>query len=107
MDKYVKASELLKYRRKVMGCDWSGDFWEYAVLVTDIYSIPAADVAEVKHGEWVNVKDFGGGNCFADCSICRTQEKAPNPTALKMFRRYCPYCGARMDGRGINNVVQI
>ena len=57
----------------------------------------AADVVEVKHGKWINVQDFGGGKCFADCSICGTQEKAPNPTALKMFRRYCHYCGAKMD----------
>ena len=56
-----------------------------------------ADMVEVKHGKWINVQDFGGGKCLADCSICRTQEKAPNPTALKMFRRYCSYCGAKMD----------
>ena len=60
-------------------------------------AITTADVVEVKHGKWINVQDFGGGKCFADCSICRTQEKAPNPTAFKMFRRYCSYCGAKMD----------
>ena len=60
--------------------------------------IPAADVAEVKHGEWINIQNYGGGKCFGVCSNCGEEQKAPNPTALKMFRKYCSYCGAKIDG---------
>ena len=51
-----------------------------------VRTFPAADVVEVKRGEWIDtVTGYA-------CSICHTQE----PT--KRFL-YCPNCGARMDGR--------
>lgn len=66
--------------------------------IDDVLNIPAADVVEVKHGEWVNmvraVIDTVG-----DCSECgkeavwRTLNK---PYAL------CPHCGAKMDGGADN-----
>ena len=62
--------------------------------------LPTADVAEVLHGEWTNIADYGGGNCFANCSVCGTQTKAENPTVLKFFKKHCSWCGAKMDGRG-------
>lgn len=92
MDEYIKRSNLLNKAKRLQG-----DTFAAPVIVAMIEDEPKADVVEVKHGKWINVQDFGGGKCFADCSICRTQEKAPNPTAFKMFRRYCSYCGAKMD----------
>jgi hypothetical protein len=51
-----------------------------------------------KHGKWVGVTDFGNGNCIGYCSACGTTQKAEHPTALKMFHKYCRWCGAKMDG---------
>lgn len=48
----------------------------------------AADVVEVKHGEW-NTTDTPLGMCCV-CSVCGSC-----PT---MEYNYCPYCGAKMDG---------
>ena len=45
-----------------------------------------ADVAEVKHGEWVH------GECVSHCSECGFETYPENITP------YCPNCGARMDG---------
>lgn len=44
-----------------------------------------ADVAEVKHGEWVD-RD---GKTW--CSLCDASNKQYKPP-------YCPHCGAKMDG---------
>lgn len=51
-------------------------------------------------GEWINIVDFGGGNCFGFCSVCGTEQKAQNATALKFSNKYCHWCGADMKGEG-------
>lgn len=52
--------------------------------------LPTADVVEVRHGHW-NTTDTILGRC-CECSVCGSL-----PT---MEYRYCPYCGAKMDGKG-------
>lgn len=49
-----------------------------------------ADVAEVKHGEWL-LKYRGVGH-YWECSECEYME------CTKPRTKYCPYCGAKMDG---------
>lgn len=53
---------------------------------------------EVVHGRWEHIKDYGGGNCFGYCSHCKTPIKANSLMALEMYNKYCPWCGAKMDG---------
>lgn len=53
-------------------------------------SIPAADVVEVRHGQWV----YEPGH-IPHCSECgRYSDDADTGEAI-----CCPFCGARMDGR--------
>lgn len=65
--------------------------------ITDriIDSLPAADVEPVRHGRWLK--------CFEDwrqqiegskCSACGFEYYG---TGISRFR-YCPNCGAKMDG---------
>lgn len=49
---------------------------------------PAADVAEVRHGEWIY-----GEFDIPHCSECG-KEVLPN-----QISKHCPDCGAKMDGR--------
>ena len=63
-----------------------------------IEDVPSADVVEVVHGEWVHIKDCGGGKCSGHCSVCWALQEASHPSALKEGFRYCRWCGARMDG---------
>jgi len=56
-----------------------------------ICSIPAADVAEVVHAEWVN-------NVCTKCKkVCSTLYYNNTPTH-HFLTPYCPNCGAKMDG---------
>ena len=59
---------------------------EKAVKV--IYRIPAADVALVVHGEWI--EDESG---YQICSNCGDEHYLDEYRAT-----YCESCGARMDG---------
>ena len=64
---------------------------------------PADDVAPVRHGEWLN---FYGDFSTAECELCaELYEVSPDESpqkeyfdAFKEFYRYCPNCGAKMDG---------
>lgn len=52
-------------------------------------AMPAADVAPVVHGEWLNGRTFLEN---AVCSNCKTTYEA-----YYSKYQYCPRCGARMD----------
>lgn len=62
------------------------------------------DVEEVKHGEWLPLKqkkhwadaEIASTNTVGFyCSVCGAEEK------LKY--RYCHYCGAKMEGKKVKN----
>ena len=61
-----------------------------------IRELPAADVAEVVHGRWIDgAEDFTCGNHNAECSICRCYVSWDG---CDEDFNYCPNCGAKMDG---------
>lgn len=62
-------------------------------------SVPAADVAPVKHGRW-EMRPTGmmteyGPELKAFCTACNNSNKQYQPP-------YCPHCGAKMDGDGMD-----
>ena len=56
-------------------------------------SVPAADVAPVVHGRWIE-KTVPEGCRYFECSNCGAHEN--RHTAIKGY--YCWRCGAKMDG---------
>ncbi len=74
----------------------------YAYAAMDVIKrLPAADVAEVVHGEWQGEGDgYADGALVYDvwhCSQCGycIDDGTDNPDCLP---KYCPNCGAKMDG---------
>ena len=63
------------------------------ICTKEINSIPAADVAPVVHGRWV---DAGRG--IKACSNCNHGIKEHMACA----NHYCPNCGTKMDGGADN-----
>ena len=85
---YIEREEVLKHKRKMNSTDFSGEFWDEAVLCEDIWKIPKADVTEVRHGKWIKAgcsEKYGNANCsecgYWDWSDCN----------------FCSNCGAKMD----------
>lgn len=60
--------------------------------VRRLLSIPAADVAPVVHGRWIEQEKYTFGTMY-DCSICGNRILDNGHSW-----NYCPNCGARMDG---------
>ena len=55
--------------------------------------IPSADVAPVRHGQWI-AKGYVCGETEYQCPECKETEWRTSASRLK----YCPFCGAKMDG---------
>ena len=62
-------------------------------IARDISDLPAADVAEVRHGRW------SSNGIALVCSEC-----GKSVNLVEMFAHYCPYCGTRMDKEAEHDV---
>ena len=64
-----------------------------AIDIKDVDAIPAADVAPVRHGRWLEVREkrLFGEHYFL-CSNCKSRN------GLMIPFNYCPNCGTKMDG---------
>lgn len=68
--------------------------------IIGIELLPAADVAPVKHGRWVQVRiiRYNGDKPYTqfshNCSLCNYFNKKKKGWNTK----FCPNCGAKMDG---------
>ena len=63
-----------------------------AIDIEDVDAILAADVAPVRHGRWLEVREkrLFGEHYFL-CSNCNSRN------GLMIPFNYCPNCGAKMD----------
>lgn len=78
-----------QYKECLRKSDFCGDTVAWNICA-DIKAIPAADVAPVVHGLWVEHLDE------MECSVCKRQwNYCDNDTNTFNF---CPNCGAKMDG---------
>ena len=117
MAEYIDREAAIAKCREIAACEWnhraSPVSWAdaYEQFAEDIEEIPAADVAPVRHGRWLDrpknqgLKDEEIGtvgmvdgepwsSCY--CSECGEWLVASDEYAVK--GNYCPNCGAKMDG---------
>ena len=62
----------------------------------EIREMPAADVAEVVHGQWYMLDDCANAGLY--CSACSRRVHREEFAYKKLKSKYCPHCGAKMDG---------
>ena len=55
------------------------------------------EVSPVRHGRWEE-RDDGFGGTYYRCSVCGEDWCTIDGTPAENGMRYCPQCGARMDG---------
>ena len=76
-------------------------------MKTFIKNRPAADVAPVVHGHWLpSEDDFDDEDVLFDveewcdwqCSSCGEELCYDDPMPSHLLPRFCPNCGAKMDG---------
>ena len=98
MTEYIEREALMRRIKEIhcAECDsyhgvrcracWVDDTLDY------IDSEPAADVAPVRHGRWVEKEKYTFG-IMCDCSLCENRILDNGHPW-----NYCPNCGAKMDG---------
>ena len=65
----------------------------------EIREMPAADVAEVVHGEWLRADDDWNSLTTIQCSLCGEEWCFETDDDVSLLNyKYCPNCGAKMDG---------
>lgn len=64
-------------------------------LKTWIDLVPT-EAEPIRHGHWM-LYEFAMNNRWRKCSVCGTADEYINNSGLEAIRRYCPYCGAKMD----------
>ena len=62
-----------------------------------IQALPTPDVEEVRHGEWLPVTYTYFGLKRYECSECKDDEYWQK-RYLEHKEKFCPNCGAKMDG---------
>ena len=74
-------------------------------IASEISDLPAADVAEVVHGEWLRSDDDWNSLTTIQCSICGEEWCFETDDDVSLLNyKYCSNCGAKMDG-GIDNAT--
>ena len=70
----------------------------------EIREMPAADVVEVVHGEWLRSDDDWNSLTTIQCSCCGEEWCFETDDDVSLLNyKHCPNCGAKMDG-GNDNV---
>lgn len=99
MKEYIERAEALdicqkEYEDRLRMADYCGDTVAWDIGGT-IKGIPAADVAEVRHGKWVEYPRAHYFKC-SECKYTVPYRKAIFVNGNREYD-YCPSCGARMD----------
>ena len=82
MDDYIKREDV---KREAFDLDNN-----FVIDLCDVNLIPSADVVPVRHGKWDAYDRYSQWIMHYKCSEC-------NAVADDSYK-YCPYCGAKMDG---------
>lgn len=93
IDKQAALAELNKTYDKMAG--FYPQFYNgYQFALNQLREFPTADVAEVRHGHWIDCEDEYSS--YVRCSVCG--DEYTNWEADCAHTHFCPGCGADMRG---------
>ena len=90
MAEYIDRSKIAEMLNAVYEDGWTTKYSVEMCLnlaQKTLLSLPAADVEEVKHGQWV----FDASTIIPRCTVCGEDAIAETVSP------YCPWCGAKLD----------
>ena len=91
MAEYIKRENVLakidEFAKQNIAHGFPVDVFDIEMMKKMVEKLPAADVAPVVHGRWVN-------GC--QCSVCGDRHGPYNSRHVQYYN-HCPNCGAKMD----------
>ena len=99
MDEYIKREAATNVACNIL---WKMNDLSTSVMAKALNSIPASDVAPVRHGRWLHTEEPLGWkdvDCM-ECSACHDSWIIEEDYCFDDMPlwNYCPSCGAKMDG---------
>lgn len=104
MAEYIEREVVIAKCKEIASCEWNhraspvslADAYEQ--FAEDVEELPAADVAPVVHGRWIETYHEGYEMWGYDCSEC--DDGFATKERCKSKPNYCHNCGAKMDLEG-------
>ena len=101
-DEYISREKTLALLKSLGSRDYrreKGTIQDAIKMISSSAYTPAADVAEVVHGEWLRADDDWNSLTTIQCSLCSEEWCFETDDDVSLLNyKYCPNCGARMDG---------
>lgn len=72
------------------------DTYDKSYILDLVDEQPTVDAEPTRHGHWIPY-EFATDYRWRKCSVCGTADEYINNLGLEAIRRYCPFCGAKMD----------
>ena len=88
-----KFNKKVDMEERIIDARTAERFATFCALADAVEEMPTADAEVVVHGTW-EAKGYVCGESEFECSVCHETEWR---TSISRFR-WCPFCGARMDG---------
>ena len=98
-DEYISREKTLALLKSLGSRDYrreKGTIQDAIKMISSAEYTPAADVAPVVHGRWHLLDDCANAGLY--CSACGRRVHREEFAYKKLRSKYCPHCGARMDG---------
>lgn len=106
MKEYIEREDAVKHLKSRTGqfIDDVGKGWNAGIeaSISYIEGLPAADVAEVRHGKWVHPHWYNDVSC-ANCSECGFEAQHREYRGVQKYYKICPNCGARIDEEDVQD----
>lgn len=100
MKEYIPREDALNFETKISAdpAEIQAISQGMALYAKHIADIPAADVVEVVHAEWKVTDAYPHRVYCGHCFLTYAQEQWTVWKDGTLPRKYCPNCGAKMDG---------
>lgn len=102
MTEYIKREELMEFPIRRNHYDRKNGNKHFINGIETVLeyaeNLPAADVAPVRHGQWICIRK---GYEEYECSVCHGMDSNCSDyygSHVVTEQDYCPNCGAKMDG---------
>ena len=108
MAEYIEREAVIRelrdvYEREFPTADGAFDLFANRIVPRVIKNIPAAEVEQVRHGQWEGTADgYADGELVYDMWNCSECGFDADGAEEKPEWKFCPNCGAWMDGGADN-----
>ena len=101
MSEYIERERTVELLRSIGNREYrkeKGTIQDAIKMISYPKYTPAADVAPVRHGRWIDAYPYIEPNpmcMYGICSECGFEQ------GISKYLNYCPNCGAKMESEGV------